>query len=407
MQILSLVFTTWSSWINVVGKKSNAKGSRKSKGFSPDFKTSSKAATTRLKPTPDRKKEVMKSWSHEVMKRKTSGKQKKVFECFWTCSKVKEYSKYFQPSKAIILQSIYIDAKRDAVCACLRQAAGSMLCALWSFSTNAVSLALLFRAPVVRVQSGVKGGLARTACQNTVLKEIWCCDTMVWFLLSSLFHFWQHSMSLRDWQRSDSTWNSKRNDNLIPRWQGLALPEIFCTGLWHVRHIRTMCFKESMQLFNKTLLLIDFAPSSAGVRNCQSWHLQVFDSGQAFPKNAFLLRIRHPVVHDAFLPETSVPEAAQQDRCWSHFNHHSSALIVVHKIPYTQGAQPNLGKSQMYNTLVCSSQRKMNQLEQTNAHENVVSTVHQRLDPAIHQPMQTTAFHPKPPQKHVKSQRSC
>ena len=106
------------------------------------------------------------------MKRKTSGKQKKVFECFWTCSKVKEYSKYFQPSKAIILQSIYIDAKRDAVCACLRQAAGSMLCALWSFSTNAVSLALLFRAPVVRVQSGVKGGLARTACQNTVLKEI-------------------------------------------------------------------------------------------------------------------------------------------------------------------------------------------------------------------------------------------
>lgn len=154
-----------------------------------------------------------------------------------------------------------------------------MLCALWSFSTNAVSLALLFRAPVV------KGGLARTACQNTVLKEIWCCDTMVWFLLSSLFHFWQRSMSLRDWQRSDSTWNSKRNDNLIPRWQGLALPEIFCTGLWHVRHIRTMCFKESMQLFNKTLVLIDFAPSSARVRNCQSWHLQVFDLGQAFPKN--------------------------------------------------------------------------------------------------------------------------
>lgn len=106
MQILSLVFTTWSSWINVVGKKSNAKGSRKSKGFSPDFKTSSKAATTRLKPTPDRKNEVMKSWSHEVMKRKTSETKKNVFECFWTCSNLKENSKYFQTSKAIILQSI-------------------------------------------------------------------------------------------------------------------------------------------------------------------------------------------------------------------------------------------------------------------------------------------------------------
>ena len=160
--------------------------------------------TSRLHPKPPPRAssqhpiEKKKSWSHEVMK-SWNGKQveskKKVFECFWTCSKVKEYSKYFQPSKAIILQSIYIDAKRDAVWACLRQAAGSMLCALWSFSTNAVSLALLFRAPVVPFQSGVKGGLARTACQNTVLKEIWCCDTMVWFLLSSLFHFWQHSMS--------------------------------------------------------------------------------------------------------------------------------------------------------------------------------------------------------------------
>lgn len=48
MESLSLVFTMCSSWISVVGKKSSANGSRKSSGFSPDRKTSSRAATTRL-----------------------------------------------------------------------------------------------------------------------------------------------------------------------------------------------------------------------------------------------------------------------------------------------------------------------------------------------------------------------
>ena len=52
MESLSLVFTIWSSWISVVGKKSSANGSRKSSGFSPDSRTSSRAATTRLRITP-------------------------------------------------------------------------------------------------------------------------------------------------------------------------------------------------------------------------------------------------------------------------------------------------------------------------------------------------------------------
>ena len=48
MDNLSLVCSMCSSWISVVGRKSSASGWRKSSGFSPDFKTASKAATTRL-----------------------------------------------------------------------------------------------------------------------------------------------------------------------------------------------------------------------------------------------------------------------------------------------------------------------------------------------------------------------